>query len=370
VRLGGILAELGRRGHEAIVAAQQIGAVPEGVEVWQAPLWPRQITALARRAEVTPATMGDILAVLGLGEPGVATGMIGAWDRILAAVRPDAVIAEFAPGLSLACFGRVPLLSVGTGFALPPADLDIFPSLTGQPTVHDEGQLLDTVNAALATHGRSPRSSLPGIFQVDRELAAVFTELDPYRPWRKSALGFPSTFMSKEIASGEGDELFVYMNGRETRPNALWQGLAKSGLKVRIFDPMLSPSDRAILARAGLIVEPRPVPFDLIAARSRLVVSHGGLGFVSAALMAGLPQIILPFDIEKHMIAASIEELGLGRRVEYGTIEAESFAGLLQSAFGDTALTGRSRAAAPGFGGRFRRTADEEAADAIEQLLG
>ena len=370
MRLAGILSELSARGHEAIVAAQQIGAVPEGIEVWQAPLWPRQLSALARPAAVTPATMGDILAALGLGEPGVATAMIGAWDRILAAVRPDAVIAEFAPGLSLACFGRVPLLSVGTGFSLPPADLDRFPSLTGQSTVHGEAWLLDTVNAALATHGCAPRDALPGIFQVDRELALVFTELDPYRPWRKSALGFPSTSMSESIASGQGDELFVYMNGREARPGALWQALAKSGLKVRIYDPMLSPADGEILKRAGLLVEPHPVSFDLIAARSRLVMSHGGLGFVSSARMAGLPQILLPFDIEKHMIAASIEELGLGHRAEYGTIEADNFAGLLRSTFGDTALIERARAAAPGFRGRFRHTADQEVADAVEALLG
>lgn len=368
--LAGILSELSARGHEAIVAAQQIGAVPEGVAAWQAPLWPRQLSALARPSAVTPATMGDILAALGLGEPGTARAMIGAWDRILAAVRPDAAIAEFAPGLSLACFGRVPLLSVGTGFALPPADLDRFPSLTGQPTVHDEARLLEIVNAALAVHGRSPRSALPEIFQADRELAAVFTELDPYRPWRKSIPGFPATAMSEEIASGEGDELFVYMNGREARPNALWQGLAKSGLKVRIYDPMLSPSDSGILARAGLIVETRPVSFDLIAARSRLVVSHGGLGFVCAALMAGLPQILLPFDIEKRMIAASVETLGLGHRREYGAIEAESFAGLLRSSFGDTALIERARAAASGFRGRFRRTANQEVADVVEELLG
>ena len=288
---------------------------------------------------------------------------------ILAAVRPDAVIAEFAPGLSMACFGRVPLMAVGTGFALPPADLERFPSLTGQPTVHDESRLLEIVNAALTANGRSPRDTLPGIFHVDRELAAVFTELDPYRPWRKSALGFPATAMSEEIASGEGDELFLYMNGREPRPNALWQALIKSGLKTRIYDPMLSASDSAILERAGLIIEPHPVAFDLIAARSRVVVSHGGLGFVSAALMAGLPQILLPFDIEKHMIAASIEGLGLGHRAEYGTIDADAFAGLLRSTFEDAALIERARLAAPGFRGRFRHTADQEAAEALEALL-
>lgn len=312
--------------------------------------------------------MGDILAVLGLGERGAARAMIGAWDRILAAVRPAAVMSDFAPGLMLASFGRLPLLSVGTGFALPPAHLDRFPSLTRQPTVHDEAGLVEIINEALAAHGRPRRASLPGIFSADREIAAVFTELDPYRPWRQSRPGAPSAIVPEELAGG-GDELFVYMNGIEPRSNALWQGLLQSGLKVRIHDPMLSRADRAKLAAAGFAVEDKKVPFETIVARSRLVLSHGGLGFVCSALLAGLPQIILPYDIEKRMIAAGVTEIGLGHRVAYEALEAESLGALLRSAHEDEALAGQARAAAPGFRARMGISAQAEAADAIEALL-
>lgn len=342
--------------------------MPEGLEVWQAPLWPGQLATLARRAAVTPATMGDILAVLGLGEDGAARAMIAAWGRILAAVRPAVAVAEFAPGLMMAAYGRLPLLGLGTGFSLPPPHLDRFPSLTRKPTVHDEARLLEIVNKALAAHGLDRRESLPGIFHADRELAAVFTELDPYRPWRASPLGVPAAFMSKEIAGG-GDELFVYMNGSQARPKALWQGLVRSGLKVRVYDPMLSGTDVETLARAGLTVEQRPVPFETIAARSRLVLSHCGLGFVSSALLAGLPQILLPYDIEKRMIAAGALEMGLGRRASLEGLEAESFAALLRAAFDDAELTAKARAAAPGFRARMRVAAEVVAADAVEALL-
>lgn len=351
-----------------VFAIQQIGSAPPGAAVWQAPLWPGQLATLARRAAITPATMGDILAVLGLGEEGAARAMIGAWEGILAAARPDAVAADFAPGLHLAAFGRLPLLSLGTGFSLPPPHLDRFPSLTGKPTVHDEARLLGMVNEALAAHGLPRRASLPGIFAADRELAAVFTELDPYRPWRRSRLGVPSAYMSDDIAGG-GDELFAYMNGRQTRPNALWQGLLRSGLKVRIHDPVLSRADAAKLAEAGFMVEERPVPFTMIAARSRLVLSHCGLGFVSSALLAGLPQILLPFDIEKRMIAAGVSEIGLGRRTDLDRLEAEPFAALLRAAYEDADLADRARAAASGFRRRMVMPAEVEAADAIEALL-
>jgi rhamnosyltransferase subunit B len=342
--------------------------VPAGFEGWQAPLWPGQLTVLARRAPIPPATMGDILAVLGLGEDGAVRAMIGAWERILSAARPDVVVAEFAPGLMLAAFGRLPLLGLGTGFSLPPAHFDRFPSLTRKPTVHEEARLLETVNAALAAHGLDRRTSLPGIFAADRELASVFTELDPYRPWRQADVGVPAAFMSPELAGG-GDELFVYMNGSQPRPNAFWQGLLRSGLKVRIYDPVLSRADVDTLTRAGLTVEPRPVPFEAIAERSRLVLSHCGLGFVSSALLAGLPQILMPYDIEKRMIAASVLGMGLGRRATLERLEAEPFAALLRSAFEDADLIARARAAAPGFRARMVATAEQEAADAAEALL-
>jgi hypothetical protein len=327
------------------------------------------LTTLARRAAVTPATMGDILAVLGLGDPGVADALIGAWDRLLAAIRPDLVIAEFAPALAMAAYGRMPVLTLGTGFSQPPSHLPRFPSLTGRPTVTAEAPLLDVVNHALARHGCPRRETLPGIFLADREFAAVFTELDPYRPWRSSALGAPSVMMTDHVVDGEGDELFVYMNGREARPNAFWQGLARSGLKVRIHDPSLTAGDSEILSRAGLSVEPKPVPFARIAGRSRLLLSHGGLGFVSSALLAGLPQVVLPFDIEKRMIAASISELDLGRSLPLDRVEAGRLAALLRAAFEDVDLIARARAAAAGFRARIRVDHNIEAADAVEALL-
>jgi len=356
------------RGHEVALALQQIGSAPAGCDAWQAPLWPGQLTTLARRASVTPATMGDILAVLGLGEPGTLAALIHGWDRILAAVRPDIVMAEFAPALMMAAYGRTPVLALGNGFSLPPADLPRFPSLTRQPTVHDEAALLERVNEALVRHGLPPRESLPGIFQADRELASVFTELDPYRPWRKSALGVPSAYLTEAAANGGGEELFIYMNGREPRPDAFWQGLVRSGLKIRIHDPGLSSKDAGTLAAAGLLVEPRPIPFQRIAERSRLLLSHGGLGFVSSGLLAGIPQLIVPRDIEKRMIAAGVQELGLG--VTLDNIDADGLAAALRAGFEDEALAARARAAAPGFRARMVASPAAEAVDAAEALLG
>ncbi|TVV71841.1 glycosyltransferase [Sphingomonas solaris] len=370
VKLAGIAGELAARGHEPVFAVQQIGTVPPGYPVWQAPLWPTQLATLSRRAETAPATMGDILAVLGLGDAAAMRAIIAAWDGLLAAVRPDVVAAEFAPGLMMSAIGRVPLLGLGTGFSLPPAHLPVFASLTGQPAAQDETVLLDAVNAALRANARPPLDRLTQIFTSDLELPAVFREIDPYREWRRSAYGAPSVMPAPALATGGGDELFVYMNGLIRWPDGFWQGLVDSRLKVRVHDPRLSDADAAVLTGAGLIVERRPVPFDRIVARSRMALSHGGLGMACSALLAGLPMAFMPFDIEKKMVAASVVTLGLGARLDFELVEAARLAAMLRATFENEALHARARAAAPGFRDRMGAGCERQTADAVESLLG
>lgn len=369
VKLRAIAGRLAARGHEVVYAVQNLAAVAGAGEAWQAPLWPAQLVAAARPVQVTPATMGDILVALGLADAGAFAGLIGAWDRLLAAVRPDGIVADFAPALSAAAAGRVPVVATGTGFSLPPGTMPRFPSLTGEAAVHDEARLLDGVNAALAAHGRVPLPGLPALFAADRQIVATFAELDPYHAWRSEPLVAASTAAPVPLAGPEGDELFVYLNGHHPKGLAFWQGLALSGLKVRIHDPTLNRADHALLRGAGLLVEERPAATSDIVARSRLLLSHGGLGLASTALLAGLPHVIAPFDVEKRMIAAAVAAMDLGRIVWQDGLEAEPFAAFLRDAFADDALAARARAAAPGFRARATVDADVLAAGTIVELV-
>ncbi len=360
-KLSAIGDSLAARGHDVIYAAQQTSAFA-GRAVWQAPLWPGQLTTLARPAGTTPATMGDILVALGLDMPGAFAALVGAWDRLLAAVKPHAIVAEFAPALSTAAAGRVPVLGAGSGFTLPPGGMAAFPSLTGEPAVHDEAALLERVNRALVRIGRGALPALPALFAADRQLAAAFAELDPYAAWRSEPAGTPSIVGEVSLADPAGTELFVYMNGSQARPPAFWQGLAQSGLKVRVHDPRLNAADHAILRGAGFLVEEAPIPFAQVATRSRLVLSHCGLGFASSALLAGLPHILVPFDIEKRLIAAAVTGLGLGWTMPFDAMEAEPFAAFLRAAHADAAIDERARRAAPGFRARMTEDSDAQAA--------
>lgn len=368
-RLLELSAILSARGHEPLFAPQQIGPFAAHGPTWQAPVWPRLLEPLFRRFPQRPATMGDNLAYLGLDDSEAMAAMIMAWDRLILDARPDAVIAEYAPMLQVAAKGRVPTIAFGTGFSLPPAQMPSFPGLFGNGPVVPEASLLIALNESLRRTNRDPLVTLPKIFAADLSLVATFQELDPYRQWRHEPVDAPAIRGPVPLSTGKGEEMFVYFNGKTKRPNAFWQGLVNSRLSVRVYDPLLNEDDIAALEKVGISVSRMPVPFDEIVARSKLLISHGGLGFVSSGLLAGLSQIIIPFDGEKLLTAKAAGGCGACLLASFDSMQSDAFADFLRAAWSDDSLHARARAAAPAFQARVVKSAELEAADMVETLL-
>ena len=371
VKLRAVAAELKARGHEPVLALQQTDSLDPDLPCWQAPLWPGQIVTRARAVAKLPATMGDILATIGLDDVEALRALIAAWGRLIAAVDPALVMTEFAPGLQMAAYGRVPVLAMGTGFTLPPADVAAFPSLTGLPSAEPEPRLLGIVNRALAANGLPQRSGLPGIFAADASVQSVFTELDPYRDYRTQPPAAPSgSAVDPDSVRGLRDEVFVYLNGTRGPQAPFWQGLVDCGLPVRLYCGGLGAEDSAKLEAASITVEAKPVPFERIAARSRFVVSHGGLGFTISALAAGLPHILAPRDLEKELNARDVAAMGLGGRVDLELRDAAAFAATLRATYEDTALGARARARSASFRERMRVPMAVHIAERAAALIG
>jgi rhamnosyltransferase subunit B len=300
----------------------------------------------------------------------MVAALVRAWLQLLSAVRPDAVVAEFAPWLLLAARGRLPAVAAGTGFDTPPSDMPHFPSLTGRPAVFDEAEILDSVNHALRSVGSEPLPALPAMFAADRELAGTYRELDGYAEWRTRPLIRPALPLPPpEIAPAGGEEIFVYAPELLKPEAPLWKGLAASKLPVRVHIPKVGESYWRALREIGFAVEPEPLPFSGIAERSRLLVSHGGHGFVCSGLLAGLPQVVCPYDLEKTVYARAVTKLGLGGFVPMTLIEPEAFASSLVDLYRDDALAARAREAAPGFHARYSKPMQQDIADAVEALF-
>jgi rhamnosyltransferase subunit B len=301
-------------GHTVIIAAQQPVQFVNvtGVTVLQAPIWPGLIGATPATGPTPPANMADILIGLGLSVPGALTSLIRGWEAILRQACPDVVIADYAPALLCAARKRVRTISYGNGFCQPIADMDEFPDLVALSDKVHQTPITDLINDELRAAGCATVVSAPGIFSADECVVACLAEFDPYRQWRKTPHAQPHMAPLTAMPDLPGDEVFVYFHRADGSATKLWDALALTGLKTRVFIAQPDRHTYPNLRERGFIVEPQPVQWGLIAKRSRIVISHGGLGFASGALAMGLPQIVMPHDLEKIVTALTVRKLGIG----------------------------------------------------------
>lgn len=372
VRLAQIARLLRDGRHDIHFAVQQVDTFrpgeAAGAPVWQAPVTPRLLTTGIRPPSRQPLGMGDILARLGMDDAGIVEAMIGAWRRIFEAVRPELVVAEFAPFLLLAARGEAPTLAVGTGFQTPPPEMAAFPQLVDGEAAAQEAATLAAVNAGLAAAGAGPLGALPQVFAADRVVTETFAEIDPYDAGRRGPLAYPAPAMPERVGGG-GEEVFVYAPETLPAQSKLWEGLAAARLPVRVHLARARPELRDRLTQLGFAFEPEPLPIPAIAERSRLLVSHGGHGFVCAGLAAGLPHIVCYPDLEKLFHGRALAGLGLGGHVAMAGIRPDAFGASLKRIHADGALAERARAAAPGFRERSRTSLEELIEAAVAGLL-
>lgn len=363
---------LALRGHEVTLAVQRFDSfppsLPERVQLVQAPVWP----GLMRSYEGAPwkraVTMIDILARMGLDRPRVLKHLVLAWDGLIAATRADLVIADYAPGLIVAAQERLPSIATGSGFQVPPVASSEALRIGGAEAGYDEAEMLDVIDADLREAGRQSLSGLADIFRCSLPLIASFRELDPYQRSLDTEFIAPAIGYRPSPAGQPGDEVFVYLNGPIRKSEAFWKGLVQSGHKIRTY--LLDADDAlaAMVAGHGVIVERQPVPWPLIVARSRIAVHHGAHGMMCALLLAGIPQICLPADLEKQLHSNVMAQNGLGIILDPDTTASDQLAEAVRTLHSDTEFIARARAAAPGFGRRVElpfETSISEAADAL-----
>jgi hypothetical protein len=372
VRMAGIARQLAAEGHDVAIATQRLSRAfdfPPGIALWQAPVWPRLLGNVGALGGPVPNTMGDILVRLGLDAQETLAELISAWRQIVAAVKPDAIAADFAPALLSAVRGRIPTVATGPGFDLVPGHLASFPSLTGQPAAYSEAETLDRANAGLARAGLEPLDRLPQMFAADHALCGTFAELDVYGQWRREPVVAPSVAHPVGEA-GAGEEVFLYADSTLMRTPALWEGLARSGLPVRVHAQGASTAQQAELARMGFKVEPTPIPFARIAEQSRVVMTYGGLGFVSSALAAGVPVVVVHYDLEKALTGQAITRMQLGGHVYAGSVQPDAFATSLRQLYQNDSFQRRARELAPGFRARLSPGQEELTARWLIEAAG
>lgn len=88
------------------------------------------------------------------------------------------------------------------------------------------------------------------------------------------------------------------------------------------------------------------IPHSWLFRRVRLVVQHGGVGTTTAALRAGKPMVVAPFNYDQPFWAAQVERLGVGAATSgRQRLGAAELAGAMRRCLEDEGMAARAAAA-------------------------
>jgi UDP:flavonoid glycosyltransferase YjiC (YdhE family) len=314
-------------------------------EIATVPPWPIDQLSEPHGLHRSSATMNDMLSEAGLADGEAVGRILSAWDKVFVLTRPDLVVADYAPLAALVARGRIPVMHVGNGFTVPPAEMPRFPLLHRQaPPTCDETRTLETVNAAAAKLGLRRLDRLPQLFSGDARLVQTFRLLDPYDTQRVSGVEGPA-FEEPPIArAADAEQAFAYLSNDSHAWKFMLQELISVASRLRIHAPSWPKAPLDELAKAGAQVDREPQPIARILVASRLVIHLGGHGLAAEALAAGVPQLLLPDHIEHSLYGEAIEQAGVGRLIKAHLPDVRLEPGTIQSLIDDHAMSARADA--------------------------
>jgi UDP:flavonoid glycosyltransferase YjiC (YdhE family) len=303
-----------------------------------------------RKSQGSPkvATYGEWLGDLGYADTRRLTPHLAAWRVLIARHKPDIVIGDQSPTAMLAARTLgVPSVATGVGYTAPPPTMSEFPVILPENAVriYEEAHMLKCVNDALASFGAAPLDAFPQVVGGSLQIACTAPLLDPYASARTESYGPPIMEAPREWPD-RGDEIFVYLSTTDKRDPIILTAILDLGASTRVFIPNISGDTRGLLGSRNVVVEPKPVPLPLIAARSRLVIHAGNHGLSLFSAAAGLPQIMIPQQLEQEFNARRISDAGLGINVTTKLRTVPRIRSLVASAYDDSAMRERCAARA------------------------
>ncbi|MBX6426996.1 MAG: hypothetical protein IRZ09_13865 [Variibacter sp.] len=312
-RLREVARPLRQDGWEPVFALRELATGhrvrAEGFRVLQAPVPPSLVAGFPK---FRCGSYGEIIAAYGFGDPDITGTMLAAWDELIASVGPRAVVADYSPYLSLAAYGRLPVVAIGDGFVSPPGALAEFPLLHRNGTrPFDHGKILREINRLQAMRGAPLVSTLPGLIGGAAQIVCTYPELDAYRRRRASPATGPLAVRAPRLPRPAQERIFFYLAADFEPTWRVIQAIAASGGSAFGFVRSATKERLAPFSRKGLVFYDEPLPIVDALASASAIVHHGGIGTSEAAMAAGRPHLLVPRHLEQSLNARSLMSLGV-----------------------------------------------------------
>jgi len=268
----------------------------------------------AEREPKRTGAYSDIMVYCGFGKPELLYPAALSWRTLLDHIKPDLIVCDHSPVICLAAYGRIPVVQVGDGFTLPPAEGETFPGFqkTKKATV-PPADIVAVINEV---------QSRPGQPLVAR-LAADPVAPAQGRNVRPDPVIGPTEGLQSPMPLPDKPQIFAYL-GIENRvtPKVL-EVFKKTDLPIEAYVRGMTEDTARRYLRPGLKFFRKPQPIDQVLARATLAIHHGGSGMCLACCSAGRPQLALPIHEETLLNSQALGRIGIGRSLSMKEVEKE-----------------------------------------------
>ena len=282
--------------------------------------WPGPADPGVRK--VPTCTFADVLRLFSYDDPAVLGPAVERWRLLVDDVRPDLIIADFAPTLRLAIGDAIPTVVVGNGYTVPPPGRVLQPMrpwVTVVPAISraNEARVLETVNRLRAAGDGDAVDHLADLFSGQATFVCTLREFDPYAPHRRDAVTFP--FNVPNVLAGppgperNGPTIFVYLPASHPHLDMVLAALNRLGHKTHLY---VANTDWHALAKrcaSNIRILTEPADFAKILPQVQLLIHHAGLGTAYGGLASGTPQLVLPLNLEHLVTSRALAGAGVAQ---------------------------------------------------------
>lgn len=278
-------------------------------------------------ADREPKRMGsysDIMVYGGFGSLETLFAGTLAWRTIFDRLRPDLIVCDHSPILCFAAYGRIPVIQVGDGFTIPPAQGDAFPAFQAgrQATVPVE-QIVAVMNEVQSRLGGPRVPTVTAPLRTAARLICTLKGFDPYRDSRLDPVIGPTEGLQAPMPRPEAPRIFAYLGLEHGITRKLLVALKDCDLPAEAYVRGMTAETAKKFHRPGLVLFKAPQPIDQVLARASLVIHHGGSGMSLACCSAGRPQIALPIHDETLLNSQALERSGVGTTMTQKQLEED-----------------------------------------------
>jgi len=311
--LAHIAGALGKSGFDCEIAVPDPRAVPARLKAkkLRLTLWPVPEKSAGPPGKYA-GSYADILALIGFDDRPRVAAAIAAAEKRLSELKPDLIVADFAPVAMLAAAGRIPVLWTGHSYSIPPLDGPRFDRFRQDDVMAvDEDRLTEILQGVQAPRGAPYFSDLPAAFAHTKQIVCCSEVADIFAASRMAPVQGYLVRHEPLPLEARTERIVAYLHGQHHSLAQILDALAASKRDVLLYLAKAPGWAEARVAGSQIVFSPEPLVFPNDLARAGLLVHAGGANLTEEALSLGLPQVTFPMQIEQHMLGLMLRRYGL-----------------------------------------------------------